>query len=47
LYDEDIVGMAEAKFFVQADSDVRLIRRIRRDESDRYSEFNIQPFIDR
>ena len=46
LYDEEIKEKAEIKIFVDADSDVRMLRRIKRDKERRYSKtFDYDKFI--
>ncbi len=45
LYDEEISNEAEMKVYVHADSDIRLIRRIRRDAIERVSNFDPNNFL--
>ena len=45
LYDEEILSKAYTKIFVNADSDIRLIRRIDRDKNKRYKEFDLDIFF--
>ncbi len=45
LYDEEISNDAEMKVYVHADSDIRLIRRIRRDAIERVSNFDPNNFL--
>ncbi len=45
LYDQDILNDAEMKIYVHADSDIRLIRRIRRDAIERVSNFDPNSFL--
>ncbi len=47
LTNDEIVEMADAKFFVEADDDIRMIRRMIRDPKERYdSEFDYSHFFD-
>ncbi len=47
LVNDEIVEMADAKFFVEADDDIRMIRRMIRDPEERYNnKFNYLDFFD-
>jgi uridine kinase len=45
LTDEELNDLSDVKVFVHADSDIRLIRRIKRDKKIRYENFDQQEFM--
>ncbi len=46
LYDDEILERADLKIYVHADSDIRLIRRIRRDAEKRFQNFDASKFLE-
>lgn len=47
LYNEELNDKADLRIFVEADADVRIIRRILRDSNERYSNFDLNLFFNR